>query len=107
VHGVLCWEVNTCTEATPLGRGDRRVEDECIDKYIFMNIHNKIATNVSILCFSNCTFLAALSNKNFGNCCRVSYWHCKFLALIHPLYRDSKLAKYLTHPTCLGKEKNK
>lgn len=65
-----------------------------------------IGTNVSILCFSNYLFwqFFRIANENF-NCCRVSYWCCKFLALIYTLYRDSKTAKYLMHPTCLGKDK--
>ena len=49
--------------------------------------------------------LFRITNKNFRNCCKVSYWCCKFLALIHPLSRDSKMAKSLPHPTCLGKDK--
>lgn len=41
--------------------------------------------------------LFRIANKNFGNCCSVSYWCCKFLVLIHPLYRDGRIRQGISH----------
>lgn len=72
-----------------------------------MNILNKITTNVQSYASLTLPFwqLFRSASKYFGSCCGVSYWCCEFLALIHPFYSDSKLAKCLACPAHLGKDK--